>query len=278
MKLAFLALIALAVAASAVEFTSETSHTEVVNALDELHAQIAAHGVESLFVESASAAEADSAVDSQSDVEADSERRRRRGKRVQVAGPPGIGISFKWSQIDVRNFLSWLVDQDPKTGGLSAMKMTSYKGKSAKKLSRKQRALLKKLRALKRLPTAGQHGGLWWYKVDCGGACNTNSIRQVCSKYDLKPACDHTAYSDGVCVNSNYNQGRHLSYPGHALEGWQHNFFPQTHIYCGWANGGHPLQNTGSTHRWSYGESGNTVCVSSQKPRFHLIKKWRNWL
>jgi hypothetical protein len=73
------------------------------------------HGVESLFAQTASTVETDSAADADSDSEADSERRRRRVKRSKVPQPPGIGISFKWSQIDVRNFLSWLVDQDPKT-------------------------------------------------------------------------------------------------------------------------------------------------------------------
>ena len=186
-----------------------------------------------------------------------------------------IGVSFKWSKVDVKNFLAWLVDQKANAGVLDSLLMNSAKAQGKKKLSAKMRALLKRLRKLKQLPTAGQHGGLWWYKVDCGGACNSGSILNACQKYRLKPACDHTAYSDGQCVNSQYNQGRHLSYPGHALEGWQHNFFPQCHIYAGMANGGHPLQNTGSTHRWSYGESGNTVCVSSERPRFKLLKKYR---
>jgi hypothetical protein len=184
-----------------------------------------------------------------------------------------IGVSFKWSKIDVKNFLAWLVDQKANAGVLDSLLMNSAKAK--KPMSRKMRKLLKRLRALKRLPTAGQHGGLWWYKVQCNN-CNAGTILGACAKYNLKPACDHTAYSDGKCVNSNYNQGRHLSYPPHALEGWQHNFFPQCHIYAGMANGGHPLQNTGSTHRWSYGESGNTVCVSSERPQFNLLKKYRD--
>jgi hypothetical protein len=186
---------------------------------------------------------------------------------------PGIAVSFKWSKVDVKNFLAWLVDQKANADTLDSLLMNSAKAK--KPLSRKMRALLKKLRALKRLPTAGRHDNLWWYKVSCRGVCMSHTILQACRKYNLKPACNHNAYSDGQCVNSRYDQGRHLSFPPHALEGWQTNFFRMTHTYCGRANGGHPLQDWHGSHRWSH-ESGDTVCVSRKKPRFHLLKKYRN--
>jgi len=253
MKFICLALLAFAIAVSAVDIDASVDATaydqNAVELLDSLRAQIAAHGVASLDLaaEPTPTASADRA----------------------------IGVSFKWSKIDVKNFLAWLVDQKANAGVLDSLLMNSAKAQGEKKLSAKMRKMLKRLRALKALPTAGSHGGLWWYKVQCNN-CNAGTILEACKKYNLKPACDHTAYSDGQCVNSQYNQGRHLSYPPHALEGWQNNFFPQCHIYAAMANGGHPLQNTGSSHRWSYGESGSTVCVSSEKPQFNLLKKYRN--
>jgi len=243
MKFVCLALLAFAIAVSAIDASVDTSAADqnAVELLDSLREQISAHGVASL--------------------------------EAAPTQEPSIGVSFKWSKVDVKNFLAWLVDQKANAGTLDSLLMNS--GKTKKPMSAKMRKLLKKLRALKALPSAGEHGGLWWYKVQCDGGCLSNTIRSACSKYDLKPACNHNAYSDGMCVNSNYNQGRHLSYPPHHLESWQYDFFRATHTYCGSAYSNYPLQESGGSHRWSYGESGNTVCVSDQKPQFHLLKKYK---
>ena len=189
---------------------------------------------------------------------------------------PGIAVSFKWSKVDVKNFLAWLVDQKANAGTLDSLLMNSARTKTKKPLSRKMRALLKRLRALKRLPTAGQHDNLWWYKVSCNGVCNAASMVSQCAKFDLKPPCNYHGWNDGQCVTSRYDHGRHLSYPPHHLESWQYEFFRGVYTYCAYANGGHPLVESGGSHRWSYGESGDTVCVSREKPRFKLLKKYRN--
>jgi hypothetical protein len=66
--------------------------------------------------------------------------------------------------------------------------------------------------------------------------------------------------------------GCHIA--GYALESWQSGFFAQAYLYAANAYGGYALQNTGSTHRWAIGDNnGFAVCVSREKPHFHLLKE-----
>jgi len=268
-----LLVICLAAMAMATEHSSEQK--EVLSMLDTLHEQIEEHGLQSIRDRASAEFAKMSEQNKMSLLAVDSEAHAE----PAAAKDNGIDVSFKWTKVDVRNFLTWLVSQNDKAGTLSDIKLGSVRGGKSgngKKCAKNHRSRWNRLRALKRLETAGNHGGLWWYKVQVKGLMNAANILTACKKHGLKPACDHTAYSDGVCVNSNYNQGRHLSYPPHALEGWQNSFFPGMYLYCGYANGGWPLQNTGSTHRWSgYGEENRmTACVDSKKPDWAWHKKF----
>lgn len=144
-----------------------------------------------------------------------------------------IRISFDWSKVDVRNFLAWLVKQDPGSGGLSDMTFNSaQKPKMSRaQLARRRRSrarLLRKLRhlhKLRELTTAGEHDGYYWYKVPVVGLLNSQSIVAACKKFHLQTVCSHASYNDGQCVLTRYvNNGWHLSYPPHYQESWMTGF------------------------------------------------------
>ena len=47
---------------------------------------------------------------------------------VGAAAPAAINVNFKWSGVDVRNFLTWLVAQNPNAGTLDSLKLSVAKG------------------------------------------------------------------------------------------------------------------------------------------------------
>jgi len=207
---------------------------------------------------------------------------KKDGKKDDKKPEEGVRVSFKWTNIDVRNFLTWIVTQDPSKGKLENIKLgqgDEHEGKhghkhKAEKLTEEEEKKLRAWEKLRELDYTGPHDNKWFYRVRASGTMNAQNIREACHKYGLKPSGALNGWNDGNQADSGYNNGRYMSYMPHNLEDWQNWFNLGLYFYVGTnINGGWPLQNVWGTHRWSgWGEDSRwTLCQSDKNP------DWEGW-
>ncbi len=106
--------------------------------------------------------------------------------------------------------------------------------------------------------------GFRFFPVKVSGAINSANIYKSCKAHGLRPACDHSTYTDGKCVVVSGTW--HLSYPAHTRKqsglADHRKSLKGAYFYCGGVKGGKALMNTGATHRWTYvWDRGFTYCV-----------------
>jgi len=282
MRAAFLVVLVIAALASA-EIAAETS---VLSNLENVEQLINAEGLAAVQAKAASEMQAMTAeqrtqlLSMASELVAQGDDRKKDDKKDEKKKKDhGVRVSFKWTNIDVRNFLTWIVSQNEKFGKLEDISLGNNgkdgkKGKKQDKLTEEELKLLKFWVDLRSLDTAGQHGGYWFYRVRVSGTMQSDSIYNACNKYGLKPACNLGGWNDGRCQDTQYSSGRHMSYPGHNLEDWQYWFNSGLYFYTASANGPWPLQNIWGTHQWTYWGHENrwTLCTTNKDP------EWTKWL
>jgi hypothetical protein len=113
-------------------------------------------------------------------------------------------------------------------------------------------------------------------RISVKGVMTSSAILRACRKKKMKPVCDHAGYADGKCTMA--GDAWHFSHPSHDR---RHkvpvNKVTGAYFYCGRANGGLALMNTGSTHKWSHrrwDRDGDAYCVKQSKD-FKTRHTWR---
>jgi hypothetical protein len=117
-----------------------------------------------------------------------------------------------------------------------------------------------------------QTNGFEFKRVRVSGAMNQKQIQTACKAAKMKPLCDNSAYSDGICLSANANW--HWSHPAHlGSRDYDGDFFTGAFFYASNAKSGRSLMNRGDTHRWSVGSdsNGETVCAVQKT---NLDFKW----
>lgn len=111
--------------------------------------------------------------------------------------------------------------------------------------------------------------GYSFQRVAVKGDMNSANIREACAAAKMRPLCDHSSYSDGICVLAGANW--HFSHPSNTKKhGVDNQFFSGSYLYASNAKSHNSLWNNGvNTHVWSKpgkDKNGDSVCVKAPKP------------
>jgi len=115
-------------------------------------------------------------------------------------------------------------------------------------------------------------------RIRVKGHMTSANILKACQSKKMRPVCDHSNYADGKCTMAGGSW--HFSHPSHdRSHGVPRSKVIGAYFYCGRANGGLALMNTGHSHKWSHrnwDRDGDAYCIKRSKT-FTTAKKWRGY-